>query len=131
MTRRMLASDVLVGSLLIGVTYATPARLRPALGLGVAVLLSRQHALDHHRDLVALFDQRKSALARIAQLERNMTEDVVAHELSDRLDDVEAVLSGYTRHPPVVLASQRVARRAAEAGIPVPGELLGTTEPRP
>lgn len=83
--KRRVLDDLITAALLIAVTYATPARLRPALGLVLAVALSRQHGRNVEAvrlELVRLFDERHSAHARLD------AQGVRLDELAARLEEL-------------------------------------------
>lgn len=81
--------DAAVLGALLAIVYAAPARLRPALALGVAIVLSRQHGADRRRlerTMLRLFDERSSALRQLRDI----------RETTDRLEDAvdELVVNG-------------------------------------
>lgn len=72
--------DAAVTAGLLVIVYATPARLRPALALGVAIVLSRLHGGDRHRlerTMLRLFDERSSILRQLPAIREQL----------DRVDD--------------------------------------------
>lgn len=83
MTSRQLTSDVLTTAGLMAATYATPSRLRPALGLAVAVALSRTHGDAHRRDLIRLFAERNSVKRHL-----ELTVDPELDRLAKRQDEL-------------------------------------------
>lgn len=88
------AADVATAAGLITLVYATPARLRPALGLAVAVGLSRVHGAGverMRRDLLALLtDGRAQVSPRVDELEARLGREArLVDELEARLCDVE------------------------------------------
>lgn len=117
-TGRELAIDGAVLAGLVTVTYAAPPRLRPALGLATAIVLSRRHGHDRRRlerTLYRLFDERTSATNAVR----------AAHERIDdtrrRLDDAEVVLDVHAPPPdmargPAVWALQRIRDRCEVRG---------------
>lgn len=84
------AETAAIAAGLMGVAYATPARLRPALAVGATVVLSRLHGRENARlaqEFHQLFDQRNAVRTELDALKRNVIGE------SRRLDVIERVIT--------------------------------------
>jgi hypothetical protein len=107
-----LATDAAVLTGLVTITYATPARWRPALALATAVLLSRQHGRDRRRlerTMLSLFDQRGSVQARVDEIERRLG---YVERLKRPVMDIEFIIHGlHTIGGPVPAGAEEALER--------------------
>lgn len=110
-----LATDAAVLTGLVAITYATPARWRPALALTTAVLLSRQHGRDRRRlerTMLRLFDERGSVQRRVDEVERRLS---YVEWLKRPVRDLEFIAVGsHTIGGPVPRGAEEALERTRE-----------------
>jgi hypothetical protein len=108
-------TDAAVLTGLVAITYATPARWRPALALATAVLLSRQHGRDRRRlerTMLRLFDERGSVQRRVDEVERRLG---YVESLKRSVMDLEFMAVGsHTIGDPVPPCAEDALKRTRE-----------------